>query len=96
MFAPSMRTLRNHTRARRSLKVLTPHCDGNLTLLGTAERIALSLFVPWAATAKALANLNKLACWAQKQMNLTSSMLSGLLEDMDSMRHDIFAESSSH
>ncbi|NXW12075.1 ERB1 protein, partial [Fregetta grallaria] len=90
MFTPSLRLLKgNTTRAKRSLQQLTPLCNGNVTPWGTAERVLASLFAPQVASAQALAQLNKLACWSAKQMNLTSSMLTELLQDMDSLRHAV-------
>lgn len=45
-----------------------------------------SLFLPWVAAAKALGEIGHIECWLGKQANLTSSMLSQLLEDEETTR----------
>ena len=46
-----------------------------------------SIFAPGVSASKALATLNKLGCWLAKQSNETSSALSRLLTDVDSVRY---------
>ncbi|NXE99981.1 ERB1 protein, partial [Menura novaehollandiae] len=91
MFAPSKHNIttfrvRANSRFHRSL-TLGPHCNGNLTLWSTAGRVVGSLFVPHVAAGKALGDITKLACWMQKQLNITSKVLSELSEDVNSLRH---------
>lgn len=62
-----------------------PKCNGNLTLYSRAERVLLSLFVPWGAAAKALTDSGKLACLMAKEMNITSKIISELTQDIDSL-----------
>lgn len=54
---------------------------------GPGETIAASIFAPGVAVAQVLTTLNKLGCWLAKQSNVTSMALSGLLLDIDSVRH---------
>ena len=49
----------------------------------------LSLFVPGAAAGRALNELGKLACWAEKQANATTEVLEALVDDQKSLRHAI-------
>jgi len=74
-------------RAKRSVHAYTPECDDNVEFWSFSQRFPTSLFLPGAAAAKALATLDKLGCWLAKQTNATSSALSGLLLDVDSVRH---------
>ncbi|KAF4787404.1 hypothetical protein TURU_171234 [Turdus rufiventris] len=47
------------------------------------DRIAVSMFLPWVAAAKALGELGHLEYWVVKQANLTSTAISSLLEDQE-------------
>lgn len=46
----------------------------------------MSIFLPWVAAAKALGKLSHLECWLGKQANLTSAVLSDLLEDEETIK----------
>ncbi|NXV28987.1 ERB1 protein, partial [Rissa tridactyla] len=83
-------TKHNASAARRKRAVgLTPDCNDQVTLLSTTERIFLSLFVPGAAAGAALNEVGKLACWAEKQANVTTEIIEKLLEDQNSLRHAV-------
>lgn len=45
------------------------------------------LLLPWVAAAKALGQLDHLGCLLSKQTNATSIALSGLLSDVETVRH---------
>lgn len=45
--------------------------------------------IPFIGIAHALKTLNNLDCWLAKKTNATSSALTGLLTDLDSMRHAV-------
>ncbi|KAM9585635.1 syncytin-2-like [Morphnus guianensis] len=74
-------------RTRRSVHAYTPDCDDNVDFWSFSQCFATSLLLPRAAAGKALATLDKLGCWLAKQTNATSQALSGLLLDVDSVRH---------
>ncbi|NXD64267.1 ENR1 protein, partial [Eolophus roseicapillus] len=78
-------TLQHH-RNRRAMS-FNSDCDSNINFWNAAEIISASIFAPGVAAAKALATLNRLGCWLAKQPNATSAALSGLLLDVDSVRH---------
>ncbi|KFQ43834.1 hypothetical protein N333_00029, partial [Nestor notabilis] len=63
------------------------NCNDRVDILAPTAQIFLSIFAPSAATAKNAANIKRLACWAEKQFNLTSLMLTDLLMDGNSIRH---------
>lgn len=48
-----------------------------------------SILAPGVASAPALTQLRKLACWTGKQMNITSNMLSELATDVNDIRHAV-------
>ena len=68
---------------------LPPDCDDRVTLSSTTQRVFMSLLVPGAATGAALNQLGKLACWAEKQANVTTKVLESLLEDQNSLWHAV-------
>lgn len=77
------------TRQRRSTGNLQPDCNHNVELWSAMARIFASYYTPGVATAQALRQIEKLACWTIKQSNKTSLILDALLEDMNSTRHAI-------
>jgi len=77
------------TRPKRSNTGLSPNCDDRVTLSGATAHVFTALFVPGGAAASALNQLGKLACWAAKQANVTTKVLSSLLEDQNSLRHAV-------
>nr|QLI47669.1 MAG: envelope polyprotein [Retroviridae sp.] len=96
LFAPDLHSqeLRNITRqwkrrTRRSLKTLGSDCNDQVELWGPAERFFSAALVPGVAVAHAMASLGKLACWAVKQANVTTQILTEMAQDLDSMRHAV-------
>lgn len=92
LFAPHMRdmlnrSLSNSTRSKRSLRQLQPDCDDHVNLGSLGSTIALSLFLPGGMAASNWNKIKQLACWAVKEFNTTSDILSGLAQDVDSLRH---------
>ncbi|NXF89393.1 ERB1 protein, partial [Eubucco bourcierii] len=88
LFAPHLSHLRNINRARAHRSIgLTPDCNNQLHLLSVAARVALSIFLPAGAAGNALKNIERLACWAEKQANVTTEVLKQLLVDQNSLRH---------
>ena len=67
--------------------LLTPECNDNIELLSLAARVALSFFIPGATTAEALQEVERLACWSEKQGSITSQVLKQLLLDQNSLQH---------
>ncbi|XP_064356483.1 LOW QUALITY PROTEIN: uncharacterized protein LOC135324358 [Dromaius novaehollandiae] len=76
-------------RGKRELKKLGSDCADDVELWGPAERFFAAALAPNVAVAHAMSNLNKLACWAVKQSNVTTQILSEMSQDMDSLRHAV-------
>ncbi|NXD73792.1 ENV2 protein, partial [Eolophus roseicapillus] len=91
LLAPSVKLLRaqNRTRSKRALDTLPATCNDSVTLIGKAENLLASIFCPGCVAAIANTNLQKLACWAAKQANLTSDVWTDLMKDVDSNRKAI-------
>ncbi|XP_072778618.1 uncharacterized protein [Taeniopygia guttata] len=71
---------------KRSASQFDEHCDAEIYHWAKSKRVAVSVFLPWVAAAKALSELGNLECWVTKQANLTSTALSDLLEDEEITR----------
>ncbi|KAK4832977.1 hypothetical protein QYF61_026803 [Mycteria americana] len=80
------KTIGTEHRTKREVTGLPPDCDDKLTLL---KRVFLSLFIPGGAAGRALKQVGQLACWAEKQANVTTQVIETLLEDQNSLRHAI-------
>jgi len=86
LLAPDQQWWKNvTTRPKRSITGLPPDCNDRVTLSSTTEREFMSLLVPGATAGAALNQLGKLACWAEKQANVTTRVLESLLEDQNSL-----------
>lgn len=93
LFTPSItnifqanRTTAPH-RAKRALVELGADCKDDVELWSPPEVILASIFAPGVATAQALTQLRKLACWTGKQINITTNILSELASDVQGIRH---------
>ncbi|RLW01716.1 hypothetical protein DV515_00007732 [Chloebia gouldiae] len=71
---------------KRSADNLDANCNSEIFHWAKSKRIAVSLFFPWVAVAKALGELGHLECWVVKQANLTSAAISSLLENEEITR----------
>ncbi|NXD74548.1 ERB1 protein, partial [Eolophus roseicapillus] len=88
LLAPSMRQLLNISRSRNKRSIgLALDCDDNVQLLSSTARTLLSIAFPGVVASNALCNLAHLACWTEKQANITTETLEQLLVDQDSLRH---------
>lgn len=65
---------------------MDPNYDSEIFHWTKSKRVAVSLFLPWVAAAKALGEVGHLECWAVKQANLISTAISSLLEDKEISR----------
>ncbi|XP_032932166.1 uncharacterized protein LOC117005046 [Catharus ustulatus] len=74
-------------REKRSYTEYDESCDPKLYNWNKPKRVAVSLFLPWVAAAKALGEIDHLGCWLSKQANATSAALSDLLKDEETTRH---------
>ncbi|XP_064558142.1 uncharacterized protein LOC135442355 isoform X2 [Zonotrichia leucophrys gambelii] len=70
----------------RSIDNLDPNCDAEVFHWAKSKKVAVSLFLPWVAAAKALGELGHLECWVVRQANLTSTAISSFLEDEEITR----------
>ncbi|XP_063250546.1 syncytin-A-like [Prinia subflava] len=90
VLTPNMSMILQHKyphRIRRTLHAFDEYCDDELSLWSETQMNLASSLLPGMAAKKALSQLNKVACWLAKQTNATSSALSNLLTDVDSIRH---------
>ena len=92
LFAPHMRDLLNPSqsqgrRSRRSIRNFDETCNDEVQLPSLVTIIVTSFFLPGGMAAINAKNIQRLACWGEKQSNLTSQMISALLTDVDSVRH---------
>ncbi|XP_055648618.1 syncytin-A-like [Falco peregrinus] len=91
LFAPHMKDLlnvsRDHGRLCRSIRTFDDTCNDNVQLPSVAAAIATSIFLPGGMAAMNAKNICRLACWGQKQFNLTTQMISELLTDVEGVRH---------
>ncbi|XP_049649677.1 uncharacterized protein LOC126035290 isoform X1 [Accipiter gentilis] len=83
-----LKILRSSPRSKRSIAQLSQNCDDNVELWSVTTRIFASMF-PSVGTARALNQLNKLACWSVKQARATSEVLEEMMQDMSSLRHAV-------
>ncbi|RMC22048.1 hypothetical protein DUI87_02919 [Hirundo rustica rustica] len=94
LFSPNKTTLANWQRKissdsavqKRDLKAMDPDCDSEIVHWTKSKGVAITIFLPWVAIAKALGELAHLECWVAKQANLTSEALSNLLSEEEIMR----------
>ncbi|XP_059729035.1 uncharacterized protein LOC132341473 [Haemorhous mexicanus] len=90
---PNITLLRNWRKEseskchKRSNTEFDENCDPKLYDWNKPKKIAVSLFLPWVAAAKALGEINHLGCWLSKQANATSAALSDLLKEEETTRH---------
>ncbi|KAK4809287.1 hypothetical protein QYF61_023280 [Mycteria americana] len=68
-------TQKKKKKKKRGVKGLSPDCDDEPTLLSTTERVFLSLLIPGGAAGRALKQVGQLACWAEKQANVTTQVM---------------------
>ncbi|KAL9869560.1 syncytin-A-like [Geothlypis trichas] len=73
-------------RLKRSYTEFEENCDPKLYDWNKPKKVAVSLFLPWVAAAKALGEISHLGCWLSKQANATSAALSDLLKDEETTR----------
>ncbi|NWX94445.1 ERB1 protein, partial [Nothoprocta pentlandii] len=95
MVAPSkakLLNLKNRSSRNKRAVGLAPDCDDNVQLLSVSARVAVALFIPGAAAGAALKEVSKLACWSEKQANVTTEVLEQLLTDQKSLRHALLQD----
>ncbi|RMC22177.1 hypothetical protein DUI87_03050 [Hirundo rustica rustica] len=94
LFSPNKTTLANWQRKissdsavqKRDLKAMDPDCDSEIVHWTKSKGVAITIFLPWVAIAKALGELAHLECWVARQANLTSEALSNLLSEEEITR----------
>ncbi|RMC04401.1 hypothetical protein DUI87_19222 [Hirundo rustica rustica] len=87
LLTPNVTLLRKQKyRGKRSIKMYDPNCDDNVHTWNKAQRIAVALFSPEAASGVALTQLDRVGCWLSKHAQATSLALSDMLLDVDSVR----------
>ena len=72
---------------KRSYTDYDESCDPKLYNWNKPKRVAVSLFLPWVAAAKAIGETNRLWGWPSRQANTASAALSDLLKDEETTRH---------
>ncbi|TRZ06173.1 hypothetical protein HGM15179_020934 [Zosterops borbonicus] len=85
---PESRTPRPHKEHQQQAVGIMNLLEEWLQSLPKAKpkRVAVSLFLLWVTSSKALGELGHLECWVVKQANLTSTTISSLLEDKEIAR----------
>ncbi|XP_027487048.1 syncytin-A-like isoform X1 [Corapipo altera] len=93
LFSPQLRDLQNVTRSpkrqKRSITIMDQNCNSHLLLWNSPIQILASIFAPHVSAAHALRQITRLACWAGKQLNITSDIIGQLTLDVDSVRHAV-------
>lgn len=74
-------------RTKRAITGLGSNCHDHVELWGAPARISASFLAPGVVAAQALTTLNKLGCWAAKQLNTASAVLNQMLTGGDSISH---------
>ncbi|RMB95946.1 hypothetical protein DUI87_27586 [Hirundo rustica rustica] len=77
---------RNSAIQKRDLSSIDPDCDHEIVHWSKAKGVAVTIFLPWVAIAKALGELAHLECWVAKQANLTTDALTNLLGEAETSR----------
>ncbi|RMC16456.1 hypothetical protein DUI87_06786 [Hirundo rustica rustica] len=77
---------RNLAIQKRDLSAIDPDCDHEIVHWSKAKGVAVTIFLPWVAIAKALGELAHLECWVAKQANLTTDALTNLLGEAETSR----------
>lgn len=76
----------NSARSKKDLVELLPECDSEIIHWSRPKIVAITLFLPWVSTAKALGELARLERWVAEQVNFTSTALSDLLSEKEITR----------
>lgn len=71
---------------KHSAHLYASDCDDNVQSWGTVGGI-FALIISSIGTVHSLKTVNELGCWLAKQINATSSALTGMLTDIDNARH---------
>ena len=75
-------------RGGRSVHQLSETCNSQITFWNSPTRIIATLFTPILA-AKNAVDLERLACFTAKELNLTSAVISDLVYNVDNIRHAV-------
>ncbi|RMC18091.1 hypothetical protein DUI87_04970 [Hirundo rustica rustica] len=76
----------NSAIQKRDLSAIDPDCDSEIVHWSKPKGVAVTIFLPWVAIAKALVELAHLECWVAKQANLTTDALTNLLGEEETTR----------
>ncbi|RMC00705.1 hypothetical protein DUI87_22732 [Hirundo rustica rustica] len=71
---------------KRDLQAMDPDCDSEIIHWSKPKGVAVTIFLPWVAIAKALGELAHLECWVAKQASLTTDALANLLSEEETTR----------
>lgn len=90
MSLPSLEALTNwtlrHRQNKHDVKSLGLDCNSEVKFWNPTKT-SFSSLVASLGTAHALNTINKLGCWLAKERNATSNAFTGLLTDVNSVRH---------
>lgn len=95
MFTPTIHDMQEFSsnslkkRPKRSVSWFDKNCKDTVEIWGPTLQIIASFLAPSVASAQNARNIKNLACWSEKQFNLTSEMITSLLTDVDSVRHAV-------
>ncbi|XP_021251159.1 uncharacterized protein LOC110398103 [Numida meleagris] len=82
-------THKGSLRNSSGMHTLDTDCSDEVKLWSATARIFASILAPGVAAAKALREIERLACWSIKQANATTEVLSDLLIDVNNIRHSL-------
>ena len=87
LLTPSSTFLRqlNPSRSKRDISALGPDCQDEVELWSHTARIFAAM-VPFVASAQALSQIQRLACWTARQSNVTTQIISQMSQDMSCLR----------
>ncbi|NXK01303.1 ERB1 protein, partial [Corythaixoides concolor] len=89
LLTPNHRVILNLTSHHRQKQALglAPDCNDQVKLFSLTAKTFLAVLLPGGAAGIALNTIEKLACWTEKQANVTTKVLEEMLLDQNSLRH---------
>lgn len=88
VIAPTAKAvIKKKHRGTRSTHHYDENCKSDFMPWNAVKSVSAGLFLPQLASAMVLKQINWVGCWLSKQINATSTAISGMLTDVNSVRH---------